>query len=98
MKILAVQNKMGIGDTVIFLPFIEAISKKYNTPVDLLSRKSSKAEQFLSDTPYIGKILTLDRNKKFNGRHDGIRGFFNLIMDLRKEKFEKDSFIINQLF
>lgn len=94
MKILAVQNKMGIGDTVIFLPFIEAISKKYNTPVDLLSRKSSKAEQFLSDTPYIGKILTLDRNKKLNGRHDGIRGFFNLIVDLKKEKFDK-TFIFN---
>ena len=27
MKILAVQNRMGIGDTVIFLPFIKAISK-----------------------------------------------------------------------
>ena len=32
MKILAVQNRMGIGDTVIFLPFIKAISKKYNSP------------------------------------------------------------------
>ena len=28
MKILAIQNRMGIGDTVIFLPFIKAISKK----------------------------------------------------------------------
>ena len=30
MKILAIQNRMGIGDTVIFLPFIKALSKKYN--------------------------------------------------------------------
>jgi len=29
MKILAIQNKMGIGDTVIYLPFIKAISKKF---------------------------------------------------------------------
>ena len=29
MKILAIQNRMGIGDTVIFLPFIKAISKKF---------------------------------------------------------------------
>ena len=29
MKILAVQNRMGIGDMVIFLPFIEAIARKY---------------------------------------------------------------------
>ena len=43
MKILAVQNRMGIGDMVIFLPFIEAISKKYKSPVSLLVKKSSKA-------------------------------------------------------
>ena len=28
MKILVIQNRMGIGDMVIFLPFIEAISQK----------------------------------------------------------------------
>ena len=33
MKILAVQNRMGIGDMIIFLPFIEAISKKYKVPI-----------------------------------------------------------------
>ena len=47
MKILAVQNRMGIGDTVIFLPFIKAISKKYNSPVSLLVRENSKATEFL---------------------------------------------------
>ena len=31
MKILAVQNRMGIGDTVIFLPFIKALYKKFNS-------------------------------------------------------------------
>ena len=36
MKILAIQNRMGIGDTVIFLPFIKAISKHYNAPVSIL--------------------------------------------------------------
>ena len=29
MNILVVQNRMGMGDLVIFMPFIEAISKKY---------------------------------------------------------------------
>ena len=29
MKILIIQNRKGIGDMVIFLPFIEAIAKKY---------------------------------------------------------------------
>ena len=36
MKILAVQNRKGIGDMVIFLPFIEAISKKFDTPISIL--------------------------------------------------------------
>ena len=36
MNILVIQNRMGIGDMVIFLPFVEAISKKYNTSVTLL--------------------------------------------------------------
>ena len=43
MKILAVQNRMGIGDMVIFLPFIEAISKKFKSRVSLLVKESSKA-------------------------------------------------------
>ena len=30
MNILVIQNRMGIGDMVIFLPFIEAIADKYN--------------------------------------------------------------------
>ena len=41
MKILAVQNRMGIGDTVIFLPFIKAISEKYNSPISLLVKENS---------------------------------------------------------
>ena len=49
MKILAVQNRMGIGDMVIFLPFIEAISKNFRVPVSILVKESSKAIQFLKD-------------------------------------------------
>ena len=36
MKILILQNRMGIGDMIMFLPFIEAISKKFKTPVTIL--------------------------------------------------------------
>ena len=64
MKILAIQNRMGIGDTVIFLPFIKAISKKYNTPVSILVKKSSKADQFLHQTNYIDKIIFLERDNQ----------------------------------
>ena len=64
MKILAVQNRMGIGDTVIFLPYIKALSKKFNTPVSILVKESSKADQYLYQTRYIDKIILLERDKK----------------------------------
>ena len=94
MKILAVQNRMGIGDTVIFLPFIEAISRKFNTPVSLLVKKSSKADQYLTRTNYLDKIIFLERDKKKDERHNGIIGSFRLAQDLKRYKFDK-IFIFN---
>ena len=94
MKILAVQNKMGIGDTIIFLPFIKALSKKFNTPISLLVKKNSKADQYLHHTDYIDKILFLDEERK----EDDNRNFFlenlKLIKNIKKYNFEK-IFIFN---
>ena len=87
MKILAIQNRMGIGDTVIFLPFIKAISKYYDTPVNILVKNTSKAQEFLYQTQYIDQIITLERNNK-NGHHDGFIGSINLIKELKKYKFD----------
>ena len=98
MKILIIQNKMGIGDMVIYLPFIEAISKKFNTPVSILVKESSKAEQFLKDSNIINKIIILDQNNKLkNGRHKGLAGFYNLVKDLKQYSFDK-IFIFNSSF
>ena len=95
MKILAVQNRMGIGDMVIFLPYIEAISKKFEIPISILVKENSKAIQFLGDNKNIDQIIILDRdNKNKNGRHDGIFGSINLIKDLKKNNFDK-IFIFN---
>ena len=89
---------MGIGDMVIYLPFIEAISKKFNTPVSILVKESSKAEQFLKDSNIINKIIILDRNNKLkNGRHKGLAGFYNLVKDLKQYSFDK-IFIFNSSF
>ena len=89
MKILAVQNRMGIGDTVIFLPYIKALSKKFNSPISILVKENSKADQFLFQTNYIDKILLLERDKKINNRHDGFLGSLNLVKDIKKYKFDK---------
>ena len=94
MKILAVQNRMGIGDTVIFLPFIETISRKFNTPVSLLVKKSSKAEQYIKQTDYLDKLIFLERDKKKNERHNGILGSIRLAKELKKNEFDK-IFIFN---
>ena len=94
MKILAIQNRMGIGDTVIFLPYIKALSKTFNSPISLLVKSSSKANQYLFETNYIDEILILERDGKNNNRHSGFSGSFKLIKDLKKYNFDK-IFIFN---
>ena len=94
MKILAVQNRMGIGDTVIFLPFIKALSKKYNSPISILVKENTKAEQFLDQTNYIDKILLLERDRNNNNKHGGFFGTFKLINYIKKYNFDK-IFIFN---
>ena len=42
MKILVIQNRMGIGDMIMFLPFIKAISNYYGEQVSLMVKKSTK--------------------------------------------------------
>jgi len=94
MKILAIQNRMGIGDTVIFLPFIKDISKKFGVPVSILVKENSKANEYLCQTNYIDEIIHLERNKKIKQKHDGLKGIFKLASDIKKYNFDK-VFIFN---
>jgi heptosyltransferase-2 len=95
MRILTVQNRMGIGDMVIFLPFIQAISKKFEVPVSLLIKENSKAIQFLKNNSAIDEIIILDRGSKIRGgTHNGIVGSYNLIKHIKKFNFDK-VFIFN---
>ena len=88
MKILIIQQRYGIGDLIIFLPYIHAISKKFKTKVSLLVKESSKASDLLSNDKNIDEILILDKDK------DGIKGFFKLSNEIKKRKFDK-VFIFN---
>jgi len=95
MKILIVQNKKGIGDLIIFLPFIEALAKKFETQVYLLVKENSKALDIVEDNKYIKEIIVLDRDNQSNdGIHEGVLGTFRLIKNLKKYKFDK-IFIFN---
>ena len=88
MKILIVQQRYGIGDLIIFLPYIHAISKKFKTKVSLLVKESSKASDLLSYDKNIDEIIILDKDK------DGIKGFFKLSNEIKKRNFDK-VFIFN---
>ena len=94
MKVLVIQQRMGLGDAVLYLPYILAISKKFNSPVSLLTSKNSKADQLFSGEEKINEIIFLDRKKDKSGTHDGIKGFFNLAKQLKEKKFDR-VFIFN---
>ncbi len=88
MKILIIQQRYGIGDLVIFLPYIHAISEKFKVKISLLAKESSKAHDLLSQDEHINEIITLDKEK------DGLGGFFKLANEIKKRKFDK-VFIFN---
>ena len=87
MKVLICQTRFGIGDCVIFLPYIHAIAKRYG-PVTLLAKKSSRANEIFKYDKSIKEILFLERDKKKNGKHSGIKGFFNLAKEIRSYNFD----------
>ncbi len=88
MKVLVIQQRSGIGDMVILLPYIHSISKKFNTPVSILAKESSKAADLFAEDDHIDEVITLDKEK------DGLKGIFNLSKTLKKKKFDK-VFILN---
>ena len=56
MKVLVIQPKIGMGDMVIYLPYIHAISKKYQTPVSILVKQNSRANELLTEDKHIDEI------------------------------------------
>ena len=94
MRILVIQNKMGIGDMVIYLPFIKSISKKFSCPITLLVKESTKADQYLNRASYIDEIIYLKRNNNKNDKHDGFVGSIKLSIELKNKRFDK-VFILN---
>ncbi|SVD75546.1 uncharacterized protein METZ01_LOCUS428400, partial [marine metagenome] len=93
MKVLVIQQRPGIGDLVIFLSFIRKIASKFNSPVSILVKANSKAEEILKNDRDIDQIIYLDRSTDKKGSHDGL-GFFRLVGQIRKHRFDK-VFIFN---
>ena len=53
MKVLVIQPKIGIGDMIIYLSYIHAISKTYKSSISILVKDSSKAKELLADDKLI---------------------------------------------
>ena len=45
MKVLVVQQRYGIGDMLIFLPYLKALSEKNNVKISLLAKKTSRSSE-----------------------------------------------------
>jgi heptosyltransferase-2 len=89
MKLLLVQVRSGIGDMILAgLPYIHALSKKFDIKLTLLAKESSKASDLFSEDEHIDEIITLDKKK------DGVGGIFKLSNELKKRNFDK-IFIFN---
>ncbi len=88
MKILCINTRKGIGDQIIFLPYIHAISNKFKNSVSLLAKENSRASDLFAQDARIDEIITLEKNM------DGIKGIFKLSRELKKKKFDK-IFIFN---
>ena len=49
MKVLVIQTRYGIGDMLIFLPYLKAISEKTGVKLSLLAKETSKANELFKD-------------------------------------------------
>ena len=88
MKILCINVRKGMGDQIIFLPYIHAIAKKFNSPISLLAKESSRANELFEDDDNFNQIITLKKSM------DGISGMIELVRELKKNNFDK-IFIFN---
>ena len=83
MKVLVVQQRYGIGDMLIFLPYLKALSEKNNVKISLLAKKTSRSSELFKSETFLNEIIDLDST------NDGISGFFNLSKEIKKRKFDK---------
>ena len=95
MRILFIQPRVGIGDFVLFLPFIKAIAEhERNSEIYILTKKRTVADKILIHDKNI-KIIFLERNSCSKEKHDGIKGFFQLKKLIKSYSFDK-AFILHQ--
>ena len=83
MKVLVVQQRYGIGDMLIFLPYLKALSEKNNVKISLLAKKTSRSSELFKDENFLDEVINLDPS------NDGISGFLKLSKEIKKRSFDK---------
>ena len=77
-KALVIIKSMGIGDLVIKIANIHAVSKSIGKPVTVLAQKNTNANAILNDDPYVEEVIELDK-----------KGFFNIIKKIKSKNFDQ---------
>jgi len=88
MKVLVIQTRYGIGDMLIFLPYLKAISQKTGVKISILAKETSKANELFKDETFLDEVIKLDDN------NDKISGFLKLTKEIKSKNFDK-VFIFN---
>ena len=77
-KALVVIKSMGIGDLVILIANIHAISRALKKPVTVLAQNNTKASDVLKYDPHVEEVISLDKN-----------GLFNIIKKIKPKNFDQ---------
>ena len=88
MKVLVIQTRYGIGDMLIFLPYLKAISQKTGVKISILAKTTSKVNELFKDENFLDEVIKLDDTK------DKILGFSKLLKEIKGKNFDK-VFIFN---
>ena len=95
MKILFIQPRVGIGDFILFLPFIRAIAaNEKDSEIYILTKKRTAADQILLHEKNI-KIIFIESAVNTDRKQNTIKEFFNLKNLIKSYSFEK-AFILHQ--
>lgn len=82
-----IQPLPGIGDMVWHIPHLRAIARhEAEGQVSVLTKPRSLSDQLLASLPEVADVLWVKRKP---GPHDGLRGFFRLVYELRRKRFRK---------
>src|SRR5215469_1412790 len=79
-RVVVIQPLPGIGDMVWHLPHIHALSRHFATPVSLLTKPRSRADELFVADATVADVTWADRNPEGRrGEHDGPGGFWRLV-------------------